>query len=244
MTLQRAKPAGWAPNERLTSAQLNALDVNQSQAIDGSAGGTYSPTAPIVIGGAGINPTLKATTWPNFAADVNGVRTFTRSHGLAVARLMNGSIIPPGFLVGQAQGTVASCVLPTVDGSTLTGVTLRFALTGHSSLPLVGPGVAVVRLVPRANTWVSLNSGDPPLPALPIINIFPSAALTLPIPITVGAYNASTTLTYLPNQNNVVDRSQHVFMLLIFDESGGGAMAGNVFQSVDITFTASDMRVP
>lgn len=48
------KPAGWAFGEVLTSGQLEALDASQARAIDGTGGGTYAPTAQIVINGAGL----------------------------------------------------------------------------------------------------------------------------------------------------------------------------------------------
>ena len=44
MTFSRANPLGWALYEVLTSAQMNALDINASRAIDGFAGGSYSPS--------------------------------------------------------------------------------------------------------------------------------------------------------------------------------------------------------
>ena len=49
MTFSRVKPGGWALYEVLTSAQMNALDVNTSRALDGYAGGTWSPSAEITI---------------------------------------------------------------------------------------------------------------------------------------------------------------------------------------------------
>lgn len=51
MTFSRANPLGWALYEELTSAQLNALDVDHAGAIDGVAGGTWSPSDTIVING-------------------------------------------------------------------------------------------------------------------------------------------------------------------------------------------------
>lgn len=48
MTFARVNPLGWALYEVLTSAQMNALDINMTRAVDGFAGGTYSPSAPLV----------------------------------------------------------------------------------------------------------------------------------------------------------------------------------------------------
>lgn len=57
MTFTRALPAGWADGvDPITAPQLNQIDVNISRALDGSAGGTYSPQNALVIDGtAGVN---------------------------------------------------------------------------------------------------------------------------------------------------------------------------------------------
>jgi len=47
MSFTRAKPSGWVTLDQITPAQINQIDVNQSNAIDGAAGGDYSPTNPI-----------------------------------------------------------------------------------------------------------------------------------------------------------------------------------------------------
>ena len=54
MTLSLIKPSGWAFGEILTSDQMEALDASQARAIDGTGGGTYAPSAAIVINGAGL----------------------------------------------------------------------------------------------------------------------------------------------------------------------------------------------
>lgn len=54
MTLPRVKPSDWAFGEILTSAQMNQLDTNVSNAVDGAGGGTYTLSAPLVINGANM----------------------------------------------------------------------------------------------------------------------------------------------------------------------------------------------
>jgi len=51
MSFTRANVAGWAPLEEFTAAQANTIDINQSRAIDGTGGGTYTPGAVILIAG-------------------------------------------------------------------------------------------------------------------------------------------------------------------------------------------------
>lgn len=62
MTFARVKPGDWAFGERLTSAQENQLDINASRAVDGYAGGTYTPTDPIVINGDGLQTSVVPAT--------------------------------------------------------------------------------------------------------------------------------------------------------------------------------------
>ena len=55
MTFTRAKPAGWTDNvDTITATQMNQIDTNQSNALDGAAGGAYTPAAEVEIDGAGI----------------------------------------------------------------------------------------------------------------------------------------------------------------------------------------------
>ena len=47
MTFSRANALGFALYETFYSPQANTIDINQSRAIDGHAGGTYKPSASI-----------------------------------------------------------------------------------------------------------------------------------------------------------------------------------------------------
>ena len=47
MTFARVNALGWALFEELTSAQMNQLDINMTTAVDGGAGGAYTPSAQI-----------------------------------------------------------------------------------------------------------------------------------------------------------------------------------------------------
>lgn len=53
MTFSRVKPSGWALNEKLTSAQANALDIDHANALDKVGGDTL--TGPIVVTGTTID---------------------------------------------------------------------------------------------------------------------------------------------------------------------------------------------
>ena len=53
MSFTRAKPAGWSTGDQLTATQINALDLDHSRAVDGYAGGVYTPSSPIGLQGTG-----------------------------------------------------------------------------------------------------------------------------------------------------------------------------------------------
>lgn len=63
MTFTRVNPLGWALFELLTSAQMNELDTDVSNALDGADGGLYTPSDTLELdGSANANaflPTLK-----------------------------------------------------------------------------------------------------------------------------------------------------------------------------------------
>lgn len=54
MTLAVINPGGWAPEEVLTSDQMNALQSELIKALDGIGGGSYTLTAPLIIGGSEV----------------------------------------------------------------------------------------------------------------------------------------------------------------------------------------------
>lgn len=70
MTFFRAHPAAHvAGTDVYAPPELNAWDLNIARAVDGAAGGRCSPSAPIIIGGAGLILTaatkLGATSAPD-----------------------------------------------------------------------------------------------------------------------------------------------------------------------------------
>lgn len=51
MTLTAAKSGGWATEDLLSSAQMNALQTELLKAVDGAGGGTYTLSAPLIFTG-------------------------------------------------------------------------------------------------------------------------------------------------------------------------------------------------
>lgn len=56
MTFPRVRSPGmWTLGSVLAPAEMEEIDRNLTEAIDGAGGGTYAPTAPVVIGASGGN---------------------------------------------------------------------------------------------------------------------------------------------------------------------------------------------
>lgn len=84
MSFTRANPSGWGFGETLTSAQSNHIDDNQSKAVDGAGGGSYTLAAPLHIAGDVVDiDDLEAT-----AATVDGLTATT----LAVGDKVTGNL--------------------------------------------------------------------------------------------------------------------------------------------------------
>jgi len=108
MTLVRAKPGGWAFLELLTSAQVNAMDLQLPYALDGHAGGGYTPSAGLILDGAaiaGADYTLKVKDTPTHSAmrieATNGFGQALSCIGGAFAA--SGDPQPLAFLTGSSN---------------------------------------------------------------------------------------------------------------------------------------------
>ena len=65
MTFARIRAPGlWVLGAVITPTEMEKFDQDQSQAVDGTGGGTYAPTNRIVIGGAGADFTGGTSTDP------------------------------------------------------------------------------------------------------------------------------------------------------------------------------------
>lgn len=232
-------PAGLTDGvSKIPHGELEAIDTNQSKAINGDDGGAWSPSAAIVITGQGIQPTLTASQWPNFLADVGAKRTEVRTSALTpVARLFVGGLLTSGSIVqGQAAGTVCTTLLQLPHNATLTQVKAYIKVgSGHNpgpGVPVNLPNMSIQRLNAATGVLTDfLNAADP---------------IAFPTPGSEAAWYAAGAIqswTYTCNQNNVVDRTLYHFLLAITDETGSNSVAGNLYYGYEATFTVPDLRV-
>lgn len=114
MTFSLVKPGGWAFGELLTSAQMNALDTDHANAVDGNQGGSYSLAAPLSIGGDEV--TISDLVAPN----VSGVTTFANDIHLQDDIFVDGDAALSGDLG--------------VDGNTQLGAVTTVGATSSDAL--------------------------------------------------------------------------------------------------------------
>ncbi len=84
MTLSLApeKVGPWVVHELLTSPQVNKIASELVKAIDGSGGGSYNPSADLILGGAAeikIDSVLRVRTGADLITDSGALATFNSS---------------------------------------------------------------------------------------------------------------------------------------------------------------------
>lgn len=134
MTFVRANPASWALFELLTSTQMNLIDENLSNALDGLDGGDYAPSDQLQLDGSGIA-----------GAGLNTLKLINSQLGSGVyIEVSSGSGV--GLEIVQPGDTEVDNQMMTVTGASLaygTGAPATvFIATGHSN-SLEDGGVAI-----------------------------------------------------------------------------------------------------
>jgi hypothetical protein len=151
MSFTRANVAGWANGERLTSTQMNQLDLDHSYAIDGNAGGTYTPSAAIIINGSGIE--FAGYSGANIVAAIPGRSS---SYKLEVSLAQAGAI-PADWSWSGSNGfwthdaTTANILsfsvrLPPLGKLSEVRAVVSGA-AGHAALPAVMPQLQIRRAI-------------------------------------------------------------------------------------------------
>lgn len=229
-------PAGLTDGvSTLPHGDLETIDTNLAKAINGDDGGAWAPgTTSIDIGGKGLSRSFKSATWDDFAADPTAKRTIVRRGIFQPLRVfVGGALTSYGILQGQGVGVMATSILrePT-DHATLTKLRVYFqTATGRGSLPAVGPGIDVSRYDPSA---------APPVAA----SLSTTGAQFYTLPGLLATYEAAGTKTmdFVPDTLALLDRTTYHYLVAIYDESGGGAIFGNLFFGYEATWTLDQWR--
>lgn len=152
MTFSRAKPTGWTDNvDTITAAQINQIDLNQSRAIDGNAGGTYTPSGALTLGGsAGVTIGASNTLAVAGALNVSGTETVT---GQVVLSGNNAGIGLRLLTLGDADQTVQGATRDVLMIPVTLTANRAYTILGTSPVPKTGHVLRIVRAsVNMANT--------------------------------------------------------------------------------------------
>jgi hypothetical protein len=239
-------------------ADLRAIDQNTFVAVNGDAGGTWTPASDLNINGAGVvfaapcavsgaQMTVYAPTFGKGTADdVFGLaathpgRTQTLVQGLVecyssqpewVTYIHGGASSSLSALQTHAPGVRWLTPLRIFNGATLETVTLRFYISAFRTvLPTT---LAQMRIVAIDANGVVLPMGAGTLYDVGGFHAISSAA-------TADAWSNGgfvQTFVYTCSQNNVIDIGKYTYWLEIIEESdppgtvGGGALGGNTYVS-------------
>jgi hypothetical protein len=237
-------------------AYFQALDTAQYQAVDGDAGGTWTPTSQLGISGAGL--------WICGPSSVSAGSLVVTTSGSG-HRIVLGS----NDMIGLGAGhSAATRVIRTSCGlyldATATYVAPAQFKYGENAVTTSGTGARffVPLRVHNGGTFasavltVNTAGGRAALPfSQPKMRICAVTANGFVIPLntttetelggwvqfaigSVGAYNSQTlTLTYTLDAGIVVDTALFGYVAEIVDEANANAVAGNNYTDIACTFT-------
>lgn len=106
MSFSLVNPLGWNTGDVLTEDQINDLDTDHANAVDGAGGGTYTLTAPLVFKGDNIEIDEDLTVGGDL--DVDGVTT------------VKGFLADPAAIFEVSGNDVTISALVSVTGATCT----------------------------------------------------------------------------------------------------------------------------
>lgn len=131
MSFTRVKVAGWAFGERLTSAQMNALDIDHADAVDGVDGGNYTLSAPLAFTGtvSCTNMTVTADLAVTDDVSVGGDLT------VVTAATVQG---PAALDDDVSVGGTLSCGVVLAGATTCTGLTVSTDASIGDDLTVTG----------------------------------------------------------------------------------------------------------
>lgn len=132
-------------------------------------------------------------------------------------------------VVDNASRRVYQIDLPVPDGATITSIVARLTPSGAAiALPSQMPFLGAVRMA---------GTGTP------MAAHMLAAGLVFDSSPNVGAYNIEHTITYTPDQNNVVDLGTYRYGLFLGQSSGAAGFGnGDMWRSVDVTISIPDVR--
>lgn len=249
-----------------SNIDFQIIDEQLYGSINGTDGGTWNPTSPIVIGGAGLKlgltMKLPSTSYSRLVSLEEVHASNVHHRGDPYPNIAPQAITCPIQYSYDRVGTqtlyMATRIFVPLDdylhnGATLSNVRLSFRVgKAHASVPATLPTIGILR-VPG-----TLSGGAVGLRSTGILQ-------TIATPVSGADWyreGALQTFNYVCNSLNVIDRSNYIYYALITEESGSGGFAydkgtalsapvnqvddvGNIYHSLRLDFTAiTDMTIP
>lgn len=223
MTNPDPKAGGWPVYGVLQSSEVNLIRVGINQSIDGVGGGTYSPSAKIIISG---------TNGLSIEGTGSGARL--RYSPRTISRVMPDSAFrvstnwafdfDPAFYYWSTStgATVINCDLQGIpNGSTLDSITVRYQGVTGGTVPATAPYIRAykIEIATGTSTAIFAQVDDP----------------------TVAVSNAAYTAIHdIPKTSiaEVINRREYRYTLRIVSGTGGGFTSDRLFGvTVDCTLT-------
>ncbi|WP_437759474.1 hypothetical protein [Sorangium sp. So ce1389] len=236
MSFTKPNPPGWAMEEEITSAQMNSLQDQLVQAVDGVGGGSYAAnltfTGTTTFSGASTFSNVTATgvnryklasrslprVFPFTSADLP--TTYAASPTWRRQSSQNGNWIQQTLV---AERLIADIRVP--DGSTITSVVVYYvppnghaSITTNFSFPTFDfKSVQITDLTGTGQTTHGTATD--------------SAA-------SLGAYEARRSFGLL-SLSVPVDNATRLYTVCLLGEQGSNAMTGGAYRGVAVTFTTT-----
>lgn len=205
---------GYSFGQKLPSTHMTTIAANQPKAVDGDGGGTWTPSAPIIINGASalqLGGKLKYTT-----------RSVARVLPLMPQVLSTANWnwqASAGLLYWQnlVAGTGCQFELPRLaHNSVLTSLRVIYkGAAGHGALPGTMPSFRPYR-VDSSGTYTAI------------------AAATSDSSATTVAYEVAHSVSVGIGGSFTVDLATHRYILAVSAESGMGALTGAQLLGIEI----------
>lgn len=224
MSFSRVKPAGWTDNvDTVTASQLNTLDTNVSNSVDGR-GGTYTLSSTLEFNGTfGV----KLAGSGSAARLQYGSRSITR-HFAFNATTTSGNwartTTPRGSWHNTATGGTLDIALESLpNGAVLDSLALLWAgAAGHAAFPGGAP------TMPNINLFRINDDGT----ETSIANVSDTTA-------TAGGYETAHYIT-LSSIAHTIDRTLYRYVLVVTGETGANFIANAKAMKLKGTCTIAD----
>ena len=217
MTLSLAK-SSWTSKEQIRSSQLTLLAAEVLKAPDAVGGGTYAPSAPIIVNGSGALQLGSRLAYTS--------RSVTRILPILLGEYDNTrAAFTSGDYFTSTSTTTSTVTLPLVglpNGATLNTVAVKFkGNPAHGGAPGTMPTLKVYRRAITAGTFTQLGSTT--------TDTYGSA----------GAFETTHDIS-VASIAHTIDRTANTYQLVFTFEGGANAVSGASLFAISATCSVTD----